>query len=681
MRTTRLPVLVGCCWIGWVLAASTPLAADLQPLNLIPFPKEVEAQAGNFALNRRLVLEINQSQAQILGDQIRAEFVQAGYAPPIVRPVKTSQQTLCLSTRVRRTLKKLPLRDGAGPEEYALQVQPDMVLVSARTPSGLFYGGQTLCQLIRANRHNHTIPALSVRDWPALEWRAFQDDLTRGPSSTLQNLQQQVALGAYLKLNLFTYYMEHQFAFQKHPVIGPKDGSLTSEELTALVAFAQPLRINILGNQQSFGHFTAILAHPEYEALRETPYLLCPTTPRTYRLLDDLYSEVAPLLPFPFFNVCCDETDGLGEGPSKPLASAIGPGALYVEHIRRIHDLIANKYHKRMMMWGDIILRHPDQLHKIPKDTVMLTWGYDPRASFDEQITPFAKAGYDFLVCPGANGWNRILPAFGPTVTNIQNFVRDGLRFGARGMLNTAWDDDGETFNAPNWHAFAWGAECAWSGSKTRSEDFQRRLGAVIYGENGDAFGRAIQSLMTPGIDGVPNSTFWKFNFGPVKVRTIPSAREQWETNLKPIRQAIADLRTCQKAATTNGGLLDYFLFGAQRLELCMQRELDRMDAALLYRQARRSSLEQALPLLQQIEVQLRANRDAHAALGERFAELWSRENKPYALDWTRKRYHDLAQVYETEIADLARVRLAAKPDRSLPTPREVGLELIEEPR
>ena len=423
-------------------------------------------------------------------------------------------------------------------------------------PAGLFYGVQTLRQLIRCNRQGDRLPALSIRDWPALGWRAFQDDLTRGPSSTIENLKSQAALGAYLKLNIFTYYMEHQFAFKKHPEIGPKGGSLTPDELKQLVAFSEPFQLNILGNQQSFGHFGAILAHPQYAALRETPDVLCPTQPETYRLLDDLYSEEIPLLPFSFFNVCCDETDGLGQGPSKPLADRIGTGAVYVEHIRRVHDLIHGKYQKRMMMWGDIILRHPEHLSKIPSDTIMLTWAYDARASFQDQILPFSTAGYDFFVCPGANGWNRILPAFGAATTNIQQFVQDGIRLGAIGMLNTAWDDDGETFNAPNWHAFAWGAECAWNGSATCPAEFNRRLGAVLFGEKGEQFGQAIAALSTPGIEGMPSSRYWQFNFSPIKMRNGDAGLAQWDEGLAAVSAASA---TCRPAAKTRSQMLSFW--------------------------------------------------------------------------------------------------------------------------
>ena len=92
--------------------------------------------------------------------------------------------------------------------------------------------------------------------------------MTRGPSSTLDTLKFEAGLASYLKLNLMTYYMEYQFAFKKHPKIGPPNGSLTPDELSALVAFAKPLEVDMLGNQQSFGHFSRILAHPDYAHLQ-----------------------------------------------------------------------------------------------------------------------------------------------------------------------------------------------------------------------------------------------------------------------------------------------------------------------------------------------------------------------------------------------------------------------------
>ena len=161
-----------------------------------------------------------------------------------------------------------------------------------------------------------------------------------------------------------------------------------------------------------------------------------------------------------------------------------------MRHIRRIHDLLADKYQKRMMMWGDIILQHPDNLDQIPKDTIMLTWGLRRagRASTN-QIVPFARSGYEFFVCPGVSDWSRILPDFGVAMTNIRNFVRDGVKHDALGMLNTDWEDDGEALEGRKWHGDAWGAECAWNASKTsRTEVFNRRAGRGAVRREGRPF-------------------------------------------------------------------------------------------------------------------------------------------------------------------------------------------------
>ncbi|MCZ7639155.1 MAG: beta-N-acetylhexosaminidase [Verrucomicrobia bacterium] len=343
---------------------------DADDLRLIPFPKEVRRSAGAFALDCPLVLEAPATQAVLAGQLLNDELQRAGL--PTVQVQASASPDLVFRLRANPPPDPLPgprasQPPGEHPEGYTLEVDDNAVVGAAATPAGLHYSLQTLRQLIRANRRGSSLPALTIRDWPSLRWRCFQDDLTRGPSSKLETLQFEASLASFLKLNLMTYYMEYQFAFQKHPRIGPPDGSLTPEDLQALVAYARPQHVEILGNQQSFGHFAHILKHPEYAALRETADVLTPVREETYRLLEDLYAEVCPLLPFPWFNVCCDETWGLGTGPSRDLAAEIGVGGVYVRHLRRVHDLLRTRHNKRMMMWGDIILQHPDHLDQIPK--------------------------------------------------------------------------------------------------------------------------------------------------------------------------------------------------------------------------------------------------------------------------------------------------------------------------
>ncbi|MBM4088736.1 MAG: hypothetical protein FJ276_04805 [Planctomycetes bacterium] len=667
-------------WLLLLTAAGSPIvAADLPAsrLRLVPFPKEVEMLPGVFALDRPLSLTVPTERAEILAAGLRRELDRAGCGKLEIASGDAAHAFSLAAGAERATQRALPEQMPA--ESYVLEVRPEGIACYGADAAGLYYGMQTLCQLIRANRRDKCLPCLRIRDWPSLRWRCYQDDLTRGPSSTLETLQQHVELGSELKMNLFTYYMEYQFAFKKHPAIGPPEGSLVPEDLAAVVSHAKARHVDVLGNQQSFGHFSRILAHPEYAALRETESLLCPVKEESYRLLDDLYSEVCPLLPFPMFNVCCDETWGLGSGPSKTLAEQIGVGGVYVGHIRRVHDLLRDKYSKRMMMWGDIILQHPEHLDQVPKDTVMLTWGYGAQDSFEDQIVPFARSGYEFFVCPGISNWSRILPDFGVATLNIRNFVRDGVKHGTLGMLNTEWEDDGEALQGSKWHGYAWGAECAWNGSTTDPRDFNRRVGAVLFGEPGDHFGQAVELLAQthplPGMKGMNNARFWENDFLPRQ--TVSNTRTAAQRLLQIVQPAIEHLQACKEDAAVNAPLLDAFLLGARRMELIGCRMRDGLRAAEAYASAcETTDGAERQALLKEVETLVSTTRRAHAELGDEFKRLWLSESKPYALDWTMSRYAHLDAWYRDLEARVADAMKRAERGEGLPTPEELGLAL-----
>ncbi|NUQ62098.1 MAG: beta-N-acetylhexosaminidase, partial [Pirellulales bacterium] len=336
MHARAVSRVIGLGFLAVAGAFGAARADETSELRLVPFPKQVRMQSGTFALNRPLVLEAPAAAAERFAGQLAKDLAIGEMRAPQTRAAEGRGPWFRLSPKAGGAAPVAEFRKEAGEEEYVLEVRPDEIICSAAGQPGLYYGLQTLRQLIRANRRGDGLPVLEIRDWPSLRWRCYQDDMTRGPSSKLDTLKLEVLLGSEMKMNLFTYYMEHQYAFKKHPAIGPANGSLTPEDLAALVEYARPLGVDILGNQQSFGHFYHILKHDEYAELRENESILCPVKEESYRLLDDLYSEVCPLLPFPWFNVCCDETWGLGEGPSKALAEKIGVGGVYVQHMRRV---------------------------------------------------------------------------------------------------------------------------------------------------------------------------------------------------------------------------------------------------------------------------------------------------------------------------------------------------------
>ena len=677
-----------------IAAGKSEAAKSDQPnpssLRLIPFPKQVKMQSGTFTIAKGMAIYTDASPAsQQAANDIKHEIlIFTGIDCPI--KVVTSKQSHCLvislpqKASLTSAESTVPKEITTTSEGYHLQINANKVVVSSNFEPGLLNGIQTLHQMIRANMKRKTLPFLDIVDWPSMQYRGYSDDITRGPSPTLGMLKSEITMSSFLKMNFFTYYIEHQYEYPKLPVIGPKDGSLKPDELKALVKYSKLFNIEVIGCQQSFGHFYEILKHDEYKSLSETPYIIDPTNEGSYRLLDDMYSAQAPLTESKFFNVCCDETYGLGTGPSKELADKIGVGGVYAGHIKRIHDILRDKYGKRMMMWGDIILSHPENLNDIPKDTVMLTWGYEAMPSFVSQIEPFTKSGYDFFVCPGVNCWGRMLPDFDKAVTNIQNFVRDGAKMGAMGMLNTTWDDDGENLFNYNWHGIAWGSECAWNGSTTSIDDFDRRAGAVLFGEKGNRFGQAIKLLgklpKLPGYENMMDPLFWQFNNGHLPV-TKDTSKRQAKSVLEIVEPALKQLYALKKEAKINTQIIDAYIFGAERIRIMATRQLDFLDAAKIYEYAWQSTSDKAKSsalLLRACET-IKNIRDQHTALRDKYIKLWNIENRPYALDRVVGRYNGMIKQYDAMLTKMLNSSTGLKKDGILPSPADIGLDVVEQ--
>jgi hypothetical protein len=616
---------------------------------------------GQFLINNSdsYELSVPQGFTDAAVERIVAEFQLRKLSTPKVVKRQDTENKFVLNFAEQKPLETPVLNaDDNQTEAYALSVQNGGIVAVASGEAGLYFAAQTLRQLIRANliptASGGALPCLTINDYPSLRWRCWQDDFTRGPSPKLDFLKNQLALGSEFKHNLFTYYMQNQFEYKKYPAAAPENGALLQDELKQAVAFAKEHSLEILGNQQSFAHSAGFLSTPELAHLGEAGYILSPTEPKVYDFLDDLYSEHTPLTPFGIFNVCCDETWDLAK--KKPesieLAKEIGVGGVYVQHLLKVYDLL-KKHNKRMMMWGDIIVQHPQELAKIPKDVLMACWWYYEPCSiekYEEWVKPIADSGYEFWVCPGQSNWSRILPQIDTYVPNIQKFVDVGIRYGTTGMLNTGWEDDGESLHGYNWHAIAWGGEGAWNGSKTDYQDFNKRLGAVLFGgqNTGATFAEAIDTIAElqskHGL--VNNSVFWERDFIP---RHTPAAVEREAKRIVELAQkAIRLLETTKAEATVNAELLDSFLLGVRRMELIGTRRLDGLEVAQRYAAVSALDLtdpaQKAKALQEQIAIGkiIIENCLRHHAVRMEFVRIWNTESKPYARYWTVQRYNEL---------------------------------------
>lgn len=349
-------------------------------------------------------------------------------------------------------------------QAYILDVKADKFLIQAVTEQGLFYGQQSVKQLLRYFRDESgkvSIPCMHIEDYPLLKYRGWMDDISRGPIPNMEFLKRVIATLAEYKFNFFNLYTEHVFKSDKYPDIAPTDG-LTASEVKELEDYAKNFHIELIGNQQCFAHAEETFKIPFYQPMADTKYNWNPGEPKTYDFLRYELETVAKAYQSAFFNINCDETEALGSGRAKDYVNKNGGSSqVYARHIQWVYDVL-KPLGKRVMMWGDIAAKDPVITSQLPKDMLMLIWSYSPSDSYVDMIEPFERQGFEFMVAPGMSMWGSVFPSEETYTKNIANLVRDGYQHGAVGMMNTAWDDSGESLFNSTWHGMAWAAEMSW---------------------------------------------------------------------------------------------------------------------------------------------------------------------------------------------------------------------------
>ena len=665
--------------IAAVLLLTTPCLAEIK---LIPTPRLLEERPGRFVLRAPLTIALPPQASD--DDRFAAQLLQQEIAA--VSRVKAKVEP-GPQAQIVLTLVGAPV--AVGEEGYLLQVSPRRVTVSAHTSAGLFYGVQTLRQLIGRNG----IPAVRITDWPAMRWRGLHDDLSRGPIPTLDYIKRQLRTCAEYKINLYSFYIEHTFAYRRHPLIGPPGGSLTASEVKQLVAYARKYHIELVPEQQTFGHLHHALKWEKYSSLAEVPHghVLAPTNPQTYRLVKSLYDELVPLFPGRFLHIGADETFELGRGKSLELVEQEGLGKVYFNHIQRVTEILA-PYKKRLMFWGDIALHYPELLSQLPKDMIVMSWDYSPRENFDRYLKPFRNAGLDVFVCPGVNNWSRIFPNLDRALPNIRNFVRDGQEFGALGVLNTTWDDDGEALFGMTWYPVLYGAAASWQLGTADLEQFRNGFDwAFFRNPRGSPFAEAIARLNRvhgllnlAGVSDARNWLFWLNPFHPehrqVLEKIHPVAREirlAAETALEIVE------RNAWRAHR-NRDQLDYLRLAARRLDYLGFKALYARQIADLYQEAYdnpedRKLARRALSRIDNINGLLQDGRDFSTALRKDYRAAWLAENRPYWLANVLALYDRETRMWIDKISEFQLLRYNYRRQKKLPPPETLGLATPEE--
>jgi hypothetical protein len=636
------------------LSISVCLSVDAQ-INLIPVPKQLILKKSDYKIEKNTKLVSNNLDSfyvnqlsncikQELNIDLKLkkkakenyiEFIKAGSLEEYEIIMKANGLNLDFKT---------------DKEGYIIDIKPQTIKIISQSDAGIFYGIQTLKQIIIANRKGANIPCLLIYDYPDIPVRAWQDDISRGPIPTMAMMKEQIEKMSSYKLNYFSLYIEHVFKLEKHPGIAPQDG-ITQAQIEELSAFAKKHHVTLIGSYQSFGHMEETLSHPDYQYLAENNHIISPALKESYEFLNDVYQEIVPVFDGEYFNINCDETFGLGEGKSKVMVDSMGIDGVYLYHINKLNAML-KQFDKKILMWGDIISSYPNIIEKLPDNITVMAWGYHAADNFEYAITPISETGLNFWVAPGVNCWSNIFPNYRETEINVYNFIRDGYRHNATGVLNTSWDDDGLNFFQNNWHGFIWGAENCWNAphynksvelsNKERTakyNTFNESFDAIFYGLKNDSlipeiikFSRLHQSGVK---DILKNSRFFEPIF-PIHLQYVKQ-KENNEYLLNQLDSLNRRIESVSLKVTDNKITIDYLKFAISQVEFTLLKNIFRIELYHFIRNEEDISVSE-------IKISIDELIEKAKLLKTEYTLLWNQENRGYWLDKNKQKFDALIE-------------------------------------
>jgi hexosaminidase len=438
---------------------------------LIPVPQRMEAVASTLPVGRikQLGLKGDSSTLWPIAQRFAADWRQAtGLALDVTAVPEVKAPAIVL-----RCEEGSPIH----PQGYQLTINQEGVEVLASQPVGIFYALATLRQIVRQSPDH--LPGLIIDDAPALMFRGVMLDISRSKVPTLDTLFAMVDTLASWKINQVQLYTEHTFAYPQHEKVWAEASPITPQDVLALDTYCRERFIDLVPNQNAFGHMERWLKWPAYADLgicgpeesfplpwggeRKGGFSLNPLDPRSLALIEGLLDTLLPHFSSRQINIGCDETFDLGAGKTTSACAGEGKGRVYLRFLTALFDAVRRRGFTPQF-WGDIILEHPELIAELPKEVIALAWGYEQGFPFMEKAEAFAAAGIPFYVCPGTSSWLSIGGRTTNALANLQEAAQAGLRHGAIGYLNTDWGDQGHWQYLPvSWLPFAVGAAHAWN--------------------------------------------------------------------------------------------------------------------------------------------------------------------------------------------------------------------------
>jgi len=445
----------------------------------------------------------------------------------------------------------------------------------------------------------------------------YQLDAGRGKVPLEADLHRLVDLLAKLGYTQFQLYNESTFAYAAHPAMQDGRPTLSAAEMRALDDYCQARNIELVPNQNSFGHLESWFCKTNYLPLAEAPkgvhvkkpkvdagpMSLCATDPRSREFLSGLYDELLPCFRSKWCNVGCDEVWDLRDANCRSAAeiARMGEGNVYLGHLLMVYDLLRTRGHG-MMFWADMVFDHPELVPKLPQEGLLaLDWGYEAKSPFEAHAAALEKCGVPFCVCPGTSAWGSLFGRVDNMKKNVSNAVKAMRRHGGRGLLLADWGDGGHPqpllVSVPS---LVYAAACL-RGEELDDAALASAIDRLIGCTCGEALIRYGNLYLKCGAvrgNGTYLYDFWRFG------REFKKPEALADANLR----AVMEERRAAKAAFVSEGAPQWVKDDFELLDL----------------------------LGTLVELRWRDEHDAVRHLAGSYRDLWLKHNKPGASNWWR---------------------------------------------
>jgi len=377
--------------------------------NILPNPKEVIYGEGEFDLLGCSVSVDDGLDSRVVAKAVELKTTishKTGKAHSFYREFREGEKEI-------RILKDESLSD----EGYIIAITTEEIKIVGGDDAGCFYGIVTLLQMIEIEGNN--LPCVTINDAPDMAFRGYYFDVTRGRVLSVEGAKKMIDRLVRYKTNVLQFYVEHTFDFiEFRGGDRTEKDCLTTEDILEIDRYCYENFIDFQPSLSTFGHLYEILSKEEYKHLCElvdyqplgNPWLermlhhtIDPSNEESFELICSLIDQYLPLFRSKYFNICCDETFDLGKGRNEGK----DPADLYITFVEKIIKHV-NAAGKTAMMWGDIVLNHPELLGRIPEGTIMLNWDYCG-APNEERIKAVADAKVAQIVCPSTSAWDALI--------------------------------------------------------------------------------------------------------------------------------------------------------------------------------------------------------------------------------------------------------------------------------